>query len=222
MLFDSANLPYWIFLLLGIVLFVLVILGGGGDEEMDLDGEFDLDGDFSPAQLLGWLGFGRAPLFLLLATDFSLWGVVGWILNVVVGNITGSIPDRFWGLGGILFIVSLVVSLAIGRPIARLLGQAFASFSEDTSADRLIGCVGTVNSASIEIDRIGQVDAVDSQGNRVTVSAMLPEWATVVPERGAEVMIIDRQPEAYLAIANCAPDRDRWWSSASSSQKRQR
>lgn len=219
MLFDLAHLPYWIVLGMGLLLFLIVILGGAADGEMDLDVDADVDVDidinaeanFSSLQLLGWLGFGNVPLLLLLATDLSLVGLLGWMFNVIVGELTGSLPSKGWS-AVVLCISAIVLGLCLGAMISRPLGQMFAAFGEDTRADRLVGRLGTVTSVYIPKERIGQVDVLDGDGNRVTLSATLPEWATVIPQRGEEVLVIERQPQAYLVIAKDSPDAERWTS----------
>lgn len=215
MLFDLANLPYWIVLGMGILLFLIVILGGAANEEIDLDLESDIDvdagADFSSVQLLGWLGFGNVPLLLLLATDLSLVGLLGWMFNVIVGELTGSLPSK--GLSAVILCISAVVlGLCLGAMISRPLGQMFSAFGEDTRADRLVGRLGTVTSAYIPKEKIGQVDVLDADSNRVTISATLPQWATVIPQRGEEVLVIERSPQAYLVVARESPDADRWTS----------
>ena len=45
MLFSPENLPYWIFLGAGVALFGLVILTGGGDDDIDTDIDADIDID---------------------------------------------------------------------------------------------------------------------------------------------------------------------------------
>lgn len=235
MLFNPANLPYWIFLGMGVLLFLLVIVSGGGDDdvELDADAEIDIDadigdgglhldtdsdseGEFSALQILGWLGFGKAPLLLLLATDFSLLGLIGWILNVTWAGIWGSFPQGFWA--GVVVVVALVISLFFGSLIARPLGKIFASFGEDASGDRLIGCIGTVSSARIPHEnegKIGQIDALDTARNLVTITANLPEWATVVPCRNQKVLVIDRLAKSYLVIAKDSSDEDLWLENSS-------
>jgi hypothetical protein len=228
MLFHLANLPYWIFLGMGVLLFLVVIVSGGGDEDFDLDADADVDvdvdvdadvdtdadfgeGGFSALEILGWLGVGKAPLILLLAIDCSLIGVLGWMLNVAIGGVTGSIPEGF--LAGVVAALSVVISLFLGGLISRPLGSVFASFGEDVRSDRLIGCTGTVSSAALPLEnqnKIGQVDVLDPAGNLVTVSAVLPGWATVIPSRGMPVLIVDLQPHGYLAIAQDSSDKDRW------------
>jgi hypothetical protein len=232
MLFNPANLVYWIFLGIGVCLFLLVIFSGGGedqdlDTDMDTDVDIDVDADvdsdvdaeidaeteseLTPLIVLSWLGVGRTPLMLLLAMDFSVWGVIGWMFNVIVGDLTGTIPTGF--LAGAIFTVSLGMSLWIGSLLSLPIGKIFATFGEDVSSDRLIGCLGTVTSKKLPYlveGRIGQVDVLDQARNLVTIEVALPEWATVVPHRGEKVLIIDRQIHGYIAIAEDSSDRDRW------------
>lgn len=208
MLFNPANMPYWILLGMGILLFLFVIISGGGDDDIDLDSdiEFDLSG-FA----LSWMGIGKAPLILLLATDLSLWGLFGWMLNVWLGEIIDRVPSDIFSF--IVLILSLILSLFTGGLIARPIGKMFAEFGEDTSSDRLIGRHGTVSSATIPVEkrgRIGQVDIIDKSGNLVTINATIPEWATVIPRHGEKVIAIERQQDVYLAIAKDSPDVDRW------------
>lgn len=210
-LFDFSNLPYWILLGMGVTLFVFVIVSGSGDGEGDVDGDADVDadgdGDFNLAQALGWLGMGKAPLILLLAIDLSLWGLLGWMVNVWVG-------------GGVLVLVgALIGSLVLGGQIAKPVGKIFEAFGEDTHGDRLIGCIGSVSTARIPTvseGKVGQVDVLDSAHNLVTVNAILPNWATVIPERGIKVLVIERTAEGYVVICQDSSDQDHWFSTHSS------
>lgn len=225
MLFDPANFAYWIFLGIGVSLFLLVIVSGGGDDDIDVDadvdGDLDLDGDidgdadgeFNSLQFLGWLGFGKAPLILLLAIDFCLWGLTGWILNLIVGSLTGKIPTNLIGLGGLILLISGSFSLAIGSFIARPLGKIFASFGEDTSSDRLIGCLGIVTSKQVPYEKqktIAQADIIDPANNLVTVAVCLPSWATEIPLNNQEIIVIEQTEAYYLVIKNQGSDREAW------------
>ncbi|MBR8829032.1 MAG: DUF1449 family protein [Gomphosphaeria aponina SAG 52.96 = DSM 107014] len=213
MLFHPANLSYWIFLGIGVLLFLLVIFSGGGDNDLEVetDVDADIEGDFSPGEILGWLGIGEAPLILLLAIDFSIWGVTGWMLNVGIGKMIGTIPGGIVA-GGIMF-TSLCVSLFMGKVISRPLGKIFVSFSEDVSSDRFLGCVGTVVSKKLPYlssGKIGQADVRDIAGNLVTISVSIPQWSTVIPHQGQAILIIEQTPDCYLAIAKDSSDEDKW------------
>ncbi|AFY58467.1 Protein of unknown function (DUF1449) [Rivularia sp. PCC 7116] len=212
MLFNSANLPYWLFLGMGVLLFLFVIISGGGDDDVDIDTDVDADADFDlNGFALSWMGIGKAPLILLLATDLSLWGLFGWMLNVWLGGILDRVPSGGWNF--IVLILSMFLSLFTGGLIARPVGRIFAEFGEDTSSDRLIGRNGTVSSATIPVEkqgRIGQVDVIDKSGNLVTINANIPEWATVIPRHGETVIVIDRQQDVYFAIASNSPDQNHW------------
>ncbi|NCO75728.1 MAG: YqiJ family protein [Cyanobacteria bacterium] len=241
MLFDTANLTYWIFLGIGIFLFMLVILSGGGeDQDLDSDVDFDADvdadidlesniesnitpdlanyhdSDLNFLSILSWFGLGKCPLLILLAINFSTWGVSGWFLNVTIGGFLNTIPQGF--LGVVIFLASFIFSIFIGKLFSHPIGKIFANFGEETEGDRLIGCNGSVTSRQIPYlieGRIAQADVVDSAGNLVTIEVCLPEWAKVVPHRGQEILIIDRQKHCFIAIAKDTSDQDKWLNSIS-------
>ncbi len=223
MLFSLNNLPYWIFLGMGILLFFFMIISGGGGEDFDIDADVDVDADVDAdsnhelgfGQFLGWAGIGKAPLILLLATDLSLWGVLGWMLNVWIGGVSNNIGSF---IGSIILFVSLIISLLLGGLIAQPIGKIFAEFGEDVSSDRLIGCIGIVTSAYIPTQnqgRIGQVDVLDAKRNLLTISAVLPDWGTVAPQRGERVLIIEHQAQIYVVIAKDSHDEEHWLTNSS-------
>jgi hypothetical protein len=235
MLFHLVHLPYWVFLGIGVSLFLFAIFTGGGDDDLDaeadldaevdsglgVDADFDVDGDsdieeeFSALQWLAWLGLGKTPLLLLLAIDFSAWGVTGWFSNVLVAQITGSLPQGL--LAGLILIGSLAIALWIGKLLSLPIGKLFVSFGEETSSDRLIGCIGTVTSKTLPYliaGEVGQAHVFDSAGNLLTISVSLPDWATVIPHYKDKILIIDRRPRCFLAIAKDTSDEDRWLNSS--------
>ena len=239
MLFHLANLPYWLLLLVGVLCLGLMVISGDGDDELDFEPAIagspdlnldvtDLDVDIDdgsdletavsapiPLQVLAFFGVGKVPLMILLGIDFSLWGIIGWILNVGVGSVTGTMPTRFFGLAGLILLTSFGLSLWIGRLCSRPIASLFKTFSQDVSGDRVIGCVGTVTSKKLPYlinGKIGQAHVYDSAGNLLTLSVSLPDWAAVVPHHNQEILIIDQSPQGYgyLAIAKDSSDEDKW------------
>ena len=154
---------------------------------------------------------------ILLAMDLTLWGFTGWVLNVALGEALNRPPIGWIAIG--VFVGSLMFALFVGSLLSRPIGRIFAAFSEDASSDRLIGCLGTVTSAFIPFNhsgKIGQVDVKDAAANLVTISAKLPDWATITLRRGAKVLVIERSGGYYLVIAQDSPDQDRWLSGSKS------
>ncbi len=206
MVFNPGNLPYWIFLGTGLVLFVVSISAGGEDA---LEGDPEVG--FFTELLFGWLGIGSVPFVLLLAADLSLWGLLGWVANVVLGVPEGA-------MSGLVFVTSGAAGVLLGGAIARPIGKIFfASFSEDASSDRLIGCLGTVSASQIPRlesgkvgQKVGQVDLIDPAKNLVTVNAVIPNDARVVPQRGDRVIAIEQCDDFFVVIADDSIDRDRW------------
>lgn len=237
--FDNSNLIYWIFLGIGVFLLIFIIVFGGGNDDIDTDLDLDFDigvnaeaevdidvdaynSNFNVPQILGVLGIGKVPLMLLLATDFSLWGLIGWTANVFFGSVFSGWLDNV--VSTTILLGSLTLSLVIGGQMAKPLGKVFASFTDDVSEDRLIGCLGTVSTAEIPIvgrGRIGQVDVLDAARNLVTVNAVLPDWAEVIAKRGMKVLVIERLDSCYLVVIKDSTDQDRWFGD-SSHLKRQR
>ena len=246
MLFDLANLTYWIFLGIGVALFVVVIISGGDENDFDTDADVDVDADIdvdvdsdvnfnvnldddvgiseeldgdadsnlSFWSVLSWFGVGKSPLLILLAIDFSTWGVTGWFLNVVFASFLNTIPTGLLAL--VIFIVSLMVSLWVGKILSHPIGQIFKDTGEEVGGDRLVGCIGHVTSKkvpSVVEGRIAQADVLDNASNLVTVEICLPEWAKVVPLRGQEILIIEQRQNYFLAIAKDSSDQDKWMNS---------
>jgi hypothetical protein len=217
MLFSPANLPYWIFLITGILLFLFMILMGGEESELNGDADLDIETniDLGFGQFLEWAGIGKAPLILMLATDLSLWGVIGWMLNVWLGGIFQDQQIPFIGI--VILLVSLIISLFIGKLISKPISKMFAEFSEDASSERLIGCIGNVTSVYIpseNLGRIGQVDILDPKGNFLTINAVIPDWATIAPQRGEKVIVIELKQQIYLVIAQESSDQEHWLNSS--------
>ena len=239
MLFNLANLPYWIFLAIGVILFLIVIISGGDDQDLDADADMDMDidadvdsdvdfnvnvdndidddidaessSDFSFLSVLSWLGVGKSPLLILLAIDFSTWGITGWFLAVTIGTIIDSIPTGF--LAFLIFLASFIFSLWVGKLLSNPIGKIFKDTGEETKAERLIGCIGEVTSKKVPHiieGRIAQADVVDSASNLVTIEICLPEWAKVIPLKGDQILIIEQRSNCFLAIAKDSSDQDKW------------
>ena len=215
MLFSPSNIPYWIFLGTGIILFLFMIFTGGGESELDGDTDLEIEEDtdinLGWGKVLEWAGIGKAPLILMLAIDLSFWGVIGWMLNVWLGGINQNQPITLISIA--IFVVSFIISLFLGKLIAEPISKIFAEFGEDASSDRLIGCIGTVSSVYVpaeNINKIGQVDIFDPKGNFLTVNAVIPDWATIAPQRGEKVIVIDIKQQNYLVIAKETIDEENW------------
>ena len=217
---------------MGVLLFLVITISGGDDDlDLDIDRHGDLELSHNPRgryavttverkfrvdQVLSWLGIGKAPLILLLATDFSLLGLVGWMFNVALFSMAGSYSETW--LSGVVLALSLLVSLLSGGLVAQPIGKIFAGFGEDAKRNRLIGRQGTVSSLTIPRENqgeIGQVNILDSSRKLVTIDASLPSWAKVVPNRGALVLVIDRQLHSYIVITKDSSDEQQWLAQSS-------
>ena len=152
---------------------------------------------------------------ILLGIDFSVWGTLGWLFNVVIGEVTGVMPTRFFGWAGVILMSSFLISLWLGRLCALPISQVFQTFSQDVTAERVVGTIGTVTSKKLPYlieGKIGQAHVYDAAGNLLTISVSLPDWATVIPHHNQRILIIDQSPKGYgyLAITKDSSDEDKW------------
>ncbi len=122
MLLSLDNLPYWILLGVGLLFFLIILASGMVEGDGNIETGADLDAEAGDGDdletggnlalaLLGWFGIGKAPLLLLLAFDLSVWGLLGWMLNVWVGTLFGNMPTGFLSAG--VLIGSLVASSSV-------------------------------------------------------------------------------------------------------------
>jgi hypothetical protein len=156
-----------------------------GDGDADTDGDGDADaGHVSPLHLvLGALGVGKAPLFVLGETFGVIFGVVGLALGVPYAS-SGGPPSGalVWTLP-----VSLAAAGVATRALASLLGRLLAGAGEASSRADLVGLAGVVISTRVDAD-FGEVRLKDRSGNvvRVICRAEAGEIA-----EGSEVVVVE-------------------------------
>lgn len=158
-IFAWYNIPF--LLLIGTAFLFLALQFLGGDSEQagpegpelhldtHLDTDFDLHGHEAEAHadlpLLGFLNLGRVPLSLLLMSLCFSWGAAGLLLNTLQRVFFNSYLN--W-----MFVVSFGASAVLAALLTRLssrgLGALFRENSAASQPDDLVGCVGTLISAS--------------------------------------------------------------------------
>lgn len=176
-------------LLIGVV--QLVGLGDhlGGDADLHLDADGDLD-------LLGWLGFGRLPLLMLLIVFLALFGILGLMLQQGMHDWAGG-PLNPWIAVPAVAAVSLPLTGLAARGLARILPRDF------TTAVPLEVLIGTT--AQIVIGRAtpgspARARAEDPHGQTHYVMVE-PDIAGQIFEEGERVLLVRREGECFRAIS---------------------
>jgi hypothetical protein len=170
-----------------------------GEADHDLNGETDADAHLEapggggaavhdvPFHLtaMSWLGLGRVPLSILLMVLLITWGVIGFIMNVVLAplmpwpsmTVLGSLPAAALG------------SLFITRGVVRLVGRWMPTM--ETYARRTGELVGTSGEATYNIDQeFGMANVRDSRGDLFQVACRVyPDGQPIV--KGTKVLLVD-------------------------------
>jgi membrane protein implicated in regulation of membrane protease activity len=196
------NLPFSALLIVSALMAVLQVIGLGGEAEGDADAdmdatieaEADLDGDADSdtdtdsdadgaLAPLAFLGFGKAPLAIVLSILFGITGICGWLINAL-----SALPPR---LGVVGLLVTGAASLLLGAlatgHIARLIGRALPPVSSTVIRQQsLVGRSGEVVSPGVD-GSYGMVRVRDNAGTMITVFAISDNSTSF--QKGETVML---------------------------------
>jgi membrane protein implicated in regulation of membrane protease activity len=170
-----------------------VDLDHGADIEHGVDHDVDHEvgqadgggGDSSILSLMAFLGFGKAPLMVVLLLFFDMVALFGWMLNGLVGRLPGAYPA--WAIFLVLPLAVIGGSLVTSRT-ARLIGQVLPPISTTASrAEALVGMRGTVISPFVD-DHYGLVHLRNPGGTLISVFVYTRD--TVQIQRGDEVILL--------------------------------
>ena len=172
----------------------IMILFGSMFGLLDVDADLDVDvDDISGASVLD---FGRVPFTILLLMASLIFGVFGFISNVIL---KAYFPD-------LLYIwVSLGVALTsmvffTGR-LSRLMAKHMPSTETyNISKESLIGCVGSLIGGANEAS--GVMDVADKEGNQHRVLCRTPQGISFQGDK--TVLIIDYDKDGGFYIVDAA------------------
>ncbi len=200
-LFVWYNLPFFLLLLVCLGLGLLQLVGGGddgGDADADLDADADADadgdgGDGPSFNVFRFVGFGQAPLLIVLMILFGAIAISGLALNWLAFRIFGAYT-------GVSFVVVLVVALVLGAVTGAIATQIIRTIlppltTTASKAQELVGQRGTVISPFVD-DRYGQVRLRNPGGVMISIFAVT-QSATPI-KRGDEVMLESYDPAKRL------------------------
>lgn len=159
----------------------------GADHELESEVEHDLGHDTSHESSQGFgkgalsvLGVGRCPLSVIFMSLSLTWGCIGLVSNMVLGKMLYLPTFIFpWISMGITFVLSIALTGAIARLIARII-PSMETYSQPLR--QLVGKEGTTS--SIVSPAFGQAFVKDDFGTlRVirchTLEGELPREAVV-------------------------------------------
>jgi len=154
----------------------------------------DVDGG-GPAGPLGWLGFGRLPLLILLVVALGVFALVGLaIQQAALAWWGGVLPARTAGAAATL--IALPLTAAGSRALARILP------TDETSAvslDTLLGRRGRILLGAARAGSPARARVRDQHGQSHYV-LVEPNLAGDTLREGAEILLVAREPGHFRAI----------------------
>lgn len=213
-LFAWYNLPYAVFLGLGLLIAVLQLFGlshdgdadADADAEVDLEADTDLDSDldqdvgadaadhevvgaWSGFSWLAFIGIGKTPLMVVLLILFMSIGMLGWFLNGVILGLFGFFPSLLILFSG---LISLVAGAFITSRVTRFIGRALPPVSSTaTRAQALVGMHGTVISPFVD-GRYGMIHLRDEGSTLISLFATSEDEKPI--PRGESVILLSYDP----------------------------
>lgn len=194
-LFDPANIPFTV--AIGTVVLLTVIealLLFAGASVGDVIGGV-LPDDLGDVGGLSWLGFGKAPLIVVLACFATLFGIVGLFLQAIAGSVgPGPFPP------GIASVVALLLALPLTGRASRAIGR-FLPSDETYVGDkgRLVGSIGCIVQGTATPTLPAECRVPDGHGGSLYVQ-VVPDGGCEAMTEGTKVLIVRREEHHFVAV----------------------
>ncbi|HZG09592.1 MAG TPA: YqiJ family protein [Allosphingosinicella sp.] len=179
------NLPFTVALTVMLLIGVVEALGLGGSA-VNVDVGADADG----GDLLGWLGFGRVPLLMVLVVFLAAFGLIGLGIQQALG------PMSPWFASGLAALAALPVTGLGARGLARIMPQ---DETTAVSLDTLVGKRGTVTVGTARSGSPAQARVRDIHGQSHYVMVE-PHDPTHSIAEGETVLLVRRDGHVFTAL----------------------
>ena len=193
-LLADHNMPFAAALVLMVLLALLQAVGLGqvfGDSDLDADGDGGLaDG------LLGFLGIGRVPFMVWLASFLLMFAALGVGIQALADSLLGAPLDR-WLAAALAAVAGLPVTGLVARPIGAILPH------DETSAvglDSLVGRRARIMTGRAAAGHPARAQVHDHHGHAHYVMVEPHEPGSEMLE-GDEVLLVRRESERFFGVA---------------------
>lgn len=195
-MFGAYNLPFLIPLGIALALVCLEVVTGGLSElvsiDLDGDGEIDVDvdgdGEFGFLSGLGWLGFGKAPISVLIEVMCASFGLTGLLVTAIGNDLVGTAGS--W----VLLVIALPLAFVVSIITTRVVGLTIHKYIPNSSTTvKLPGAyVGqTGRTMGLVNEKAGQVQ-VKNEGD---APVLLNAYAITLLPPGMEVVLDSYDPD---------------------------
>lgn len=187
---NAAYLPFSVALLLMLMIGLVEAIGlGSAAIHVDL-------GTHAGGDWLGWLGFGRVPVLVVLIVFLALFAIAGVTLQAalteIVGAPIGSLPASLLATAAALPATG-VAARGLGRILPR-------DESTAISLDALAGRIGTITLGEARRHSPARARVEDRHGQAHYVM-IEPDSDDQVLREGQQVLLVHRRAELFYGIA---------------------
>ncbi len=199
----SFGFPTFIFtamVLVSLGYWILAVLAGNLDLEMetDFEGEIDLDGAGFGSSLLATFDLHHVPFTVM----FSLLSLIGWLISVATTNwVVAAGASAALLVGTFIALGSFVASVFLTGRVSRALQPFFATPPHVKRRD-LIGKICTVQTGRVDA-RFGQAEVMDVERSTHIVQIRCEIENTLTA--GRKALIVDVDNEGIFMVS---PDVD--------------
>ena len=167
--------------------------------------DLHLDVDLDHGGLLGWLGFGRVPLLVVLVAFLAAFGMIGLAGQQLAATFIGHLLPPFVAVPGAA-LAALPVTAMLGRVLARVMPH-----DETTAFDvaDLAGRTATITVGRAREGAPARARAVDPHGQAHYV-LVEPNDPAATFEEGDTVLLVRREGDRFRAITYDSPRLSSW------------
>lgn len=195
----GENLAFVIALAVMLLVGIVEVAGLGASM---LGSDFDID---AGSAWLGWLGFGRLPLLMLIVLFLACFGVVGLIGQQIAADLLGSLLPSWAAVPGAA-LLALPLTGLFARGIGRIMPR------DETTAilqDQLVGLHGHIVVGTASRGHPARTRVRDFHGQDHYVMAE-PDMPDARFAEGDEILLVRREGQIFRAISSGAPPFSQW------------
>jgi hypothetical protein len=187
-LFAPENIVFISAILLMLLIGAVQAIGLGSDADLDLDADADL---------LGWLGFGRMPMLMLLATFLACFGIIGLLGQRVALDLFGGLLSP-WIAAPAGFAAALPATGLAARILSPLLPR---DHTTAVPLDALTGSFARIVTGRATQGSPARARVEDHHG-QIHFVMVEPDNAGQVLEEGETILLVRREDHIFRAISH--------------------
>lgn len=147
------------------------------------------------SRFLGWLRIGRVPILILFIIFLTSFGLVGYFMQALVGNVLGVLMPALLA-GGLAFAVSLPLLRVSAMALERVMPQEETSaVSQETFIGKTVEI--TIGTATQELQAEARLTDQYGQAHYIFVK---PEEGLQDVSAGVPLLVVRKEGDVFIVI----------------------